>query len=530
MRMSQIILLLVTVCLLAVGIVSGSEVPQLITVQGLLTNSGGSPLPNAEYSVVFSIYDVPSGGSALWNESRLVGTTDGIFTILIGSDTPIPGSIFWINTLFLGIRIESDPEMTPRQRLVTSPYSFHTKHADTAAYAITAGSAGGWVDAGGSVRLMNIDDSVGVGTSTPRYELDVVGKAISGDNCTAAGAFATVSGGQSNSASGERSVVAGGHGNTASQGRATVSGGYNNTASGTESVVSGGQNNIASGIRSCIVGGDLNIAGGDYSFIGGGWKDTTSQEHATVVGGYGNHAGGIYSTVGGGYGNQAMSGICTIAGGDYNLADNSYATVGGGSGNHATGQYSTIPGGYHNQATEYGSFAAGLEANSVHEGALVLSCFSYGAPFESIANNEFAVRALGGVRFVTGEGPSTGVQVAAGGGSWSSLSDRNAKENFAAIELDNLLNELLALDICTWNYRTQDESIRHVGPVAQDFYAAFGVGEDERRITSIDADGVALAAIQALANRQQKQLTELRDEIAQLKALLTEVLTGEEEE
>jgi len=52
-----------------------------------------------------------------------------------------------------------------------------------------------------------------------------------------------------------------------------------------------------------------------------------------------------------------------------------------------------------------------------------------------------------------------------------------------------------------WSYKTQDAAIRHVGPTAQDFHAAFGLGEDERRINSIDADGIALAAVRALEAR-----------------------------
>ncbi len=63
----------------------------------------------------------------------------------------------------------------------------------------------------------------------------------------------------------------------------------------------------------------------------------------------------------------------------------------------------------------------------------------------------------------------------------------------------------------TWNYRSQDAAIRHIGPVAQDFYAAFGVGEDDRHISTIDADGVALAAIQGLYQVVQQKETRIAD-------------------
>jgi len=76
-----------------------------------------------------------------------------------------------------------------------------------------------------------------------------------------------------------------------------------------------------------------------------------------------------------------------------------------------------------------------------------------------------------------------------------------------------LLGKLAQIPVLTWNYKSQDPAIRHIGPTAQDFFAAFGVGEDERRISTIDADGVALAAIQALhqlnleKDRQIERLT-----------------------
>ena len=84
------LLILTATTLLCFGTTALAEdVPEMITVQGLLTDAGGTPVANAEYSVRFSIYDVASDGSALWSETRNVGTTDGVFTTLVGSDTPI---------------------------------------------------------------------------------------------------------------------------------------------------------------------------------------------------------------------------------------------------------------------------------------------------------------------------------------------------------------------------------------------------------------------------------------------------------
>jgi hypothetical protein len=87
-------------------------------------------------------------------------------------------------------------------------------------------------------------------------------------------------------------------------------------------------------------------------------------------------------------------------------------------------------------------------------------------------------------------------------------SDRNAKENFAPINAREVLAKVARLPISEWQYREQPGT-RHIGPMAQDFRAAFEVGRDEKHITSVDADGVALAAIQGLHELVREKETEL---------------------
>src|SRR5207253_465501 len=125
--------------------------------------------------------------------------------------------------------------------------------------------------------------------------------------------------------------------------------------------------------------------------------------------------------------------------------------------------------------------------------------------FASTAANQFNVRAAGGTRIFSNSGLTAGVTLAAGGGSWSSVSDRNMKENFAAISGERLLEKLNVIPVETWNYKSQDAAIRHMGPMAQDFYAAFGLGEDDKHISTVDADGVALAGVQAIYRINQEQ-------------------------
>lgn len=108
------------------------------------------------------------------------------------------------------------------------------------------------------------------------------------------------------------------------------------------------------------------------------------------------------------------------------------------------------------------------------------------------------------------------------GNSWAPTSDRNAKENFREIDPREVLARVVALPVVNYNLKSQTNTIRHLGPMAQDFHAAFGLGEDDKHITTIDADGVALAAIQGLNQKLESENAALRAELAELRALVLE--------
>jgi hypothetical protein len=88
-------------------------------------------------------------------------------------------------------------------------------------------------------------------------------------------------------------------------------------------------------------------------------------------------------------------------------------------------------------------------------------------------------------------------------------SDRAAKENFAAVDRARILAGAAALPLSTWNYRDEAPGCRHIGPMAQDFAAAFGVGGSDRHIEVVDAIGVAFACIQELERLVQRQAAEI---------------------
>lgn len=88
------------------------------------------------------------------------------------------------------------------------------------------------------------------------------------------------------------------------------------------------------------------------------------------------------------------------------------------------------------------------------------------------------------------------------------ISDQNRKEGFEAVDRSEILRKLAGLEITTWRYTSEPQDVRHLGPVAQDFKAAFGLGASEEAIFLVDADGVALAAIQALSDEIQSVRSE----------------------
>jgi hypothetical protein len=98
-------------------------------------------------------------------------------------------------------------------------------------------------------------------------------------------------------------------------------------------------------------------------------------------------------------------------------------------------------------------------------------------------------------------------------GTLTQPSDRNVKRDFENVDVRDVLEKVTALSIQTWSYTNDASASRHLGPVAQDFQAAFGLGADDKSIATVDADGVALAAIQGL----NQKLEESRRENASLK-------------
>ncbi|MCC6988834.1 MAG: tail fiber domain-containing protein [Acidobacteria bacterium] len=298
---------------------------------------------------------------------------------------------------------------------------------------------------------------------------------------TNAGGYAATTLGQNTTASGSAATAIG-LGTTASGAAATALG-QNTTASGMRSLAAG-FSSIASGLDSVAFGQNGSTASGETSFAAG----FNAQASAPYSRSWG------YNTVASGVSSTAI-GVGTHA---------------AGLGSMAIGTFSAV------SAAAPGSFVFG-DRSTVGSGGVVTS----------VSPNQFLVRAAGGTAFWSSAGTvfptSPGVILFAGDSAWSSLSDVNAKENFRDLATDDVLARIAAMPVREWNYRAQDQAIRHIGPTAQDFHAAFGLGQDERRISTIDADGVALAGVKALEARTRADNERLTRENDELRATLAAV-------
>ena len=341
----------------------------------------------------------------------------------------------------------------------------------------------------------------------------------------------------------------------------------------------GFQNKIQTNADNSIIGGGINNTiqhNSDNSTISGGVYNTikTNTHNSTIGGGYTN-------TI------QASAGNATIGGGVNNTiqAFSYYGTIPGGANNSVAADYG-FAAGYRAKANHQGAFvwadsqnadftstgddqfliraSGGLGVgvtnpayladfggririrNDPSSAPLTAGVWLADDAFVGLANSNGAVVGLYGnhgagwqltmntTNGYVGVGLSGGSadnyfqvrQARCDGFIWINQSDRNLKQDFAAVDTVGVLEKIVAMPIQIWSYKGQLNQ-KHLGPMAQDFHAAFGLGNDDRAISTVDEGGVALAAIQGLNEKVESgklkvenQLTELQRENTELKARL----------
>jgi trimeric autotransporter adhesin len=581
------------------------------TYQGRLNDDGQSA--SGRYDLMFSLYGTSTGGSPLSGPitNFAVGVSNGLFTVTVDLGANFPGADRWLE---IGVRTNGGGAfaiLSPRQTLMATPYAIAAENLDGI---VSSSSLSGTY--GNAVLLTNPANQFnGNGSGLASVNAATLGGLTAGSFWRTTGNSGTVAGSEflgtadnqpfELHVNGQRAlrlepnmgagpnVIGGASNNSAMPGSVggTIAGGELNTVSGPDATVGGGYANQAANSYATVGGGYDNTNSGFGATVGGGYVNTASGQDATVGGGVSNFGTGRAATVGGGAGNTGGGFLATVGGGNANTASGYAATVGGGVGNSSTVFSATVPGGYYNTASGNYSLAAGYNAQATNQGAFVWAD-SQGAQFYSTGNDQFLIRAQGGVGInvnnptdaalsVAGrirvndntvflragtdanhglaycglginnygtlapDGPvlwgysggALGANAGSGphavlawdGGSVSingnlfvsgqvcaanvtCTSDRNLKERFAPVDSNRVLEKVAALPITEWNFKT-DASARHIGPMAQDFYAAFNVGTDEKHIGPIDEGGVALAAIKGLNQKLNSESTALRNEL-----------------
>ncbi len=342
------------------------------------------------------------------------------------------------------------------------------------------------------------------------------------------------------------SVIAGGQNNSVASNApgAFIGGGKNNSmlAFSEDSVISGGEFNTNFGGTSVIAGGTGNYIENDGAAIGGGTDNSAKGQNSTVPGGEDNVAEGDWSFA---------AGVSAQA-----LGDNTFVWGGGASGNpvtvegdhdfviadvNAVGINDTNPAftldvdgtigasvqvlvGY-NPKTDSAGVALYASGDITATGGISaqgpISCSAVTGGSVTASTLFVGEGLFGAALTVDNQGDLTaGGNITANGmicGQMCQPCDKNLKENFAAIDNREILERIINLPITRWDYKTEAGTL-HVGPMAQDFYAAFHLGKDDKHINTIDEGGVALAAVQGLNSKVEEAAREKDGEISALKA------------
>ena len=257
----------------------------------------------------------------------------------------------------------------------------------------------------------------------------------------------------------------------------------------------GGNQTVAKAFATFAFGDQVQVTGVDAAGFGG---SNIVGGTAAFSAGASNHACG-FGSVAIGFTNTAGSILPTCSS--------------GGQGSVAIGYRVTADADY---AVALGHRAS---ANG-HPGVFVAGDQSTTDSIEAVANNEFAARYAGGYRFRTNATLTTGCNLPAGSGVFSCSSSRMLKEHFATVDGEDLLARFRQVPVNTWSYIGEPGGVRHLGPFAEDFRAAFGLGIDSQSIGLLDIAGVNFAAVKALEARTA-QLQQKQGEVDRLRAQVT---------
>jgi hypothetical protein len=261
----------------------------------------------------------------------------------------------------------------------------------------------------------------------------------------------------------------------------------------------------------------------DFTFAGG--NQVRASDYGAFA--YGDQVT-VTSTVGVGFGSGVtVSGTAGFSAGASNVCSGfactaiGYTVRAGGQGSVALGYRTTANNDY--------SVAIGYRAsNNTHTGTMAMGDESTTDSVRNQADNEFRIRYNGGIRLrvstaangnTPGAGGNVGCDLTVAVPSWTCASSRTLKEDFEPVDGEQVLSRIRGIPITTWRMIGADAEVRHLGPVAEDFYAAFPLGLGETTIGMGDIDGVNLAAAKALEARTTALQQQLDERTARVQAL-----------
>jgi hypothetical protein len=562
-KLPAMLALLSTVnCLLSTVVAQGTA----FTYQGQLQNNGA--LANGSFDLTFTLFNTNTSGAAVAGPVTNSGVviSNGLFTVTIDF-----GAGVWNGqTNWLEIAVETNGSgpfttLSPRQRITPTPYAITAENIDgtigSNALSGSYGNAvilnnsanqftGAFTGNGGGLTNVNAATLAGLGTSSFWQTTGNAGTAPSGNfvgttdsqplnlrasgrralhleyavvdvnhsgvnviggdalNFVAPGVIgATIAGGGtsnffqsalSNQVLTSFGTVGGGFLNTAGQFCDTVAGGRFNNSSGSDSCVGGGIGNTNTGFAAGIPGGYHNLATGQYSFAAG------QQAQALHTGSF------VWS-------DAQITPFASTQDDQFDVrAGNGAFFNTSGAGLWVDGQLVAVSSGQ-NTFSAAQTFTGGLDVNSTNGfSQSSVGNFAIDAPFKPggrfviLTNGNVGIsNSAPGHLFVVGNAVSPAY---CDGGAWVNGSDRNSKEDFAAINPRKLLDKVVALPISRWKYKVEPEGMEHLGPMAQDFHSAFGLnGADDTHISTVDEGGVALAAIQGLNEKLEAENSNLKE-------------------
>lgn len=467
------------------------------TYQGRLND--GPKAAVGSYDLRFAIYDSSNNPGALiagpaTNSS--VAVSNGLFAVTLDFGTGVfTGADRWLQIDARSNGAGEFAPLIPRQKLTAAPYAIFAEQATT----LANGAA------------------LGMGTN------NVI------------------------TAESENSFIGGGRLNQIAGSLATISGGYMNSSLANWSFIGGGAGNTNTATYSAIAGGAVNHVDGFYGFIGAGYGNTASGTDSTVPGGLLNVANGFGSFAAGNRAQALHDGTFVWADSQgipfaSTAPDQFLIRAAGGVGVGTTNPVAPLQVANRNGAGE--SLVLGVDPHAGGYTALSLGLsaakdgYAWLQAIKDSGTNfgNLVLNPSSGNVGIGAAAPAALLQVGSAtcnGTTWQNASDRALKENIQPVDADALLRKVAALPISQWRYR-KEPGAAHIGPMAQDFHALFGLnGADAKHIATVDEGGVALAAIQGLnqkltAELEQKQteITELKQRLAKIELLLKPKLNG----